>query len=132
MNPSTKEDFEELSKLIVGKLSNYQVRFSIRKKEKRRLSYCDVLKIIYFVKQGFYEFQVQTYSNNKINVFCIIIFSFTSVRISVTNSFFYYFVVFQSSAEYVPFLETLFRDLCVSCKYINSGFVVVDGLVSFV
>ncbi|XP_015773075.1 PREDICTED: eukaryotic translation initiation factor 3 subunit J-like [Acropora digitifera] len=43
MNPSTKEDFEELSKLIVGKLSNY-----------------------------------------------------------------------QSSAEYVPFLETLFRDLCVS------------------
>ena len=90
MNPSTKEDFEELSKLIVGKLSNYQVRFSIRKKEKRRLSYCDVLKIIYFVKQVFYEFQVQTYSNNKINVFCIIIFSFTSVRISVTNSFFYY------------------------------------------
>ena len=80
----------------------------------------------------FYEFQVQTYSNNKINVFCIIIFSFTSVRISVTNSFFYYFVVFQSSAEYVTFLETLFRDLCVSCKYINSGFVVVDGLVSFV
>ena len=65
----------------------------------------------------FYEFQVQTYSNNKINVFCIIIFSYTSVRISVTNSFFYYFVVFQSSAEYVPFLETLFRDLCVSCKY---------------
>ncbi|XP_074632580.1 eukaryotic translation initiation factor 3 subunit J-A-like isoform X2 [Acropora palmata] len=43
MNPSTKEDFEELSKLIVGKLSNY-----------------------------------------------------------------------QSSAEYLPFLETLFRDLCVS------------------
>ena len=69
MNPSTKEDFEELSKLIVGKLSNYQVRFSFRKKEKRRLSYCDVLKIIYFVKQVFYEFQVHTYSNNKINVF---------------------------------------------------------------
>ena len=39
---------------------------------------------------------------------------------------------FQSSAEYLPFLETLFRDLCVSCKYINSGFVVVDGLVAFV
>lgn len=52
MNPSTKEDFEELSKLIVGKLSNYQVRFSFRKKEKRRLSYCDVLKIILFCQAG--------------------------------------------------------------------------------
>lgn len=44
----------------------------------------------------------------------------------------HYFVVFQSSAEYLPFLETLFRELCVSCKYINSVFAVGDGLVAFV
>ena len=28
MNPSTKEEFVELSDLIVGKLSNYEVRIS--------------------------------------------------------------------------------------------------------
>ena len=32
MNPSSREDFVELTKLIVGKLSNYQVRVFCKKK----------------------------------------------------------------------------------------------------
>lgn len=75
MNPSTKEDFEELSKLIVGKLSNYQVRFSIRKKEKRRLSYCDVLKIVYFVKQvRFMNFRYRLTVTTKLMFFALLFF----------------------------------------------------------
>ena len=28
----------------------------------------------------------------------------------------FFFLFFQSSADYVPFLEMLFRDLCAGCK----------------
>ena len=169
MNPSTKEEFVELSQLIVGKLSNYEVTIihceiimrretmfyqtpkhqeETGKKHFARLwtiltikpclpSTCPIYKknqfsqshkgksclpvpprhfqgvVLFWFLNFLLVFVFHSWPRRMENAIgCLSIFenAYCVEYIHLTSFF------FQSSADYVPFLEMLFRDLCAGCK----------------
>lgn len=120
MNPSTKEEFVELSQLIVGKLSNYEVMIMLCEVRPCLITLRRELKTHYFWVLICYWQLFHSWSGifEKCNRLLKCSYLWLLLAVFMHSSSAVFFSFFQSSAEYVPFLEMLFRDLCAGCKWL--------------